>query len=450
MDPTPTTGPSDAAPDLVPADGPRQPPAGPSGPAPATPVPDPVPRIVRLAERDLLPPGTRIERTSRDWVVDGLVFLAAALIGVLTYSDAFPGGIAPSPLAAVDLAVGTASLLALWVRRRWPVAAALAVAAASSVSAVAAGPAAVLLFTVAVHRPWRVLTPVVVLNVVSAAIFARVHPDHELAYGWNLMLVLVACAAIVGWGMFVRSRRQLILSLRDRARRAESEQQLQVAQARDHERARIAREMHDVLAHRISLLSMHAGALEFRPDASPEEVARAAGVIRTNAHLALEDLREVIGVLRGDDHLAAEPTSTTRPQPTLGDVPALLAESRAAGMRIRDDVHVDPGTPLPAGTGRNVYRVVQEGLTNARKHASGALVDVVVSGTPPEGVTVEIRNPAPVGRADGAARAGDGIPGSGTGIVGLGERTALAGGRLEHGPTADGGFRLRAWLPWPR
>ena len=98
--------------------------------------------------------------------------------------------------------------------------------------------------------------------------------------------------------MFVRARRQLVVSLRDRAERAEAEQQLRVEQARQAERARIAREMHDVLAHRISLLSLHAGALEFRPDAPPEEVARAAGVIRASAHEALEDLREVIGVLR--------------------------------------------------------------------------------------------------------------------------------------------------------
>ena len=94
----------------------------------------------------------------------------------------------------------------------------------------------------------------------------------------SLIFVLLVTAATVAWGMFVRARRQLVASLRERADRAEAEQQLRVEQARQQERARIAREMHDVLAHRISLLSMHAGALEFRPDAPPEEVARAAGV----------------------------------------------------------------------------------------------------------------------------------------------------------------------------
>ena len=134
--------------------------------------------------------------------------------------------------------------------------------------------------------------------------------------------------------MFVRARRQLVLSLRERAERAEAEQQLRVEQARQHERARIAREMHDVLAHRISLLSMHAGALEFRPDAPPEEVAHAAGIVRASAHQALQDLREVIGVLREEPALNGGPE---RPQPTLANLPALLDESRTAGMHVSSD-----------------------------------------------------------------------------------------------------------------
>ena len=125
--------------------------------------------------------------------------------------------------------------------------------------------------------------------------------------------------------MFVRARRQLVLSLRERADRAEAEQQMRVEQARPHERARIAREMHDVLAHRISLLSMHAGALEFRPDAPPEEIARAAGIIRASAHQALEDLREVIGVLR-EEPADGDPE---RPQPTLANLPGACSTSRA-------------------------------------------------------------------------------------------------------------------------
>jgi signal transduction histidine kinase len=237
----------------------------------------------------------------------------------------------------------------------------------------------------------------------------------------------------------VRARRQLVLSLRERAERAEAEQQLRVEQAQAHERARIAREMQDVLAHRISLLSMHAGALEFRPDAPPEEIARAAGVVRASAHQALEDLREVIGVLR-EESLNGAPE---RPQPTLANLPPLLGESQQAGMRVSFDCLVEDLAAVPDGVGRNAYRIVQEGLTNARKHAHGANVEVTLAGAAGAGLTVEVRNRLPVGVAAAP------IPGAGTGLIGLSERTSLAGGRLEHGRTPDGDFELRAWLPWP-
>ena len=184
---------------------------------------------------------------------------------------------------------------------------------------------------------------------------------------WLLFLIGVAVqSAAVGWGLFIRSRRQLVLSLRDRAARAETEAQLRAEQAQQRARDEIAREMHDVLGHRLSLLSVHAGALEFRPDASAEEIARAAKVIRENAHQALQDLREVIGVLRAT-------ASGELPQPTLADVRQLVAESGRAGMRVglREELG---GAAVPDLVGRTAYRIVQEGLTNARKHAPGAEV----------------------------------------------------------------------------
>ena len=179
------------------------------------------------------------------------------------------------------------------------------------------------------------------------------------------MIGLAVQSAAVGWGLFIHFRRQLVLSLRDRATRAETEAQLRAEQAQQRARDEIAREMHDVLGHRLSLLSVHAGALEFRPDASAEEIARAAKVIRENAHQALQDLREVIGVLRA-------PVGEL-PQPTLADVRQLVAESGRAGMRVslRDETG---GAAVPDLVGRTAYRIVQEALTNARKHAPGAEV----------------------------------------------------------------------------
>jgi signal transduction histidine kinase len=258
----------------------------------------------------------------------------------------------------------------------------------------------------------------------------------------NVLVGGLLMAVVIGWGLFARVRREQLLSLRERAARLESEQRLHVEQARDAERRRIAREMHDVLAHRVSLLSVHAGALEFRPDAPPGEIAEAAAVIRASARSALEELREVIGVLReGGDGEAGEPEP---PQPTFADVPALVEESRTVGMRVRCRIDVAGAETAPDVLGRTVYRIVQEGLTNARKHAPGAAVDVSVS-RDGQGVVVEVVSRRPVG----VAVAAEPLPGAGSGLIGLSERVALAGGDLQQGPDAAGDFVLRATLPWP-
>jgi signal transduction histidine kinase len=393
----------------------------------------------RLLPAVLVPDGERRGRTTRDWVVDSLAFVLAVLAGLVVFGDAHRDNDYPEWFIALDLLCGTAACIALWWRRRRPVELAIALVVAGTFASSSGGAAAVALFTVAVHRPFRVVAPIALAAVATQPVYLAIFPSADSPYAVAFALSVLIIGLVVVWGMFVRSRRQLMLSLRDRAERAETEQQLRVDQARAHERARIAREMHDVLAHRISLLSLHAGALEFRPDAPPEEVARAAGVIRSSAHQALEDLRAVIGVLReGPDGDRPE-----RPQPTLAELPALIDESRAAGMRVQYDWRLPPEAAVPEGLGRNAYRIVQEGLTNARKHARGSAVDVAVAGAPGDGLTLEIRNRLPVG-----AFAAPEIPGAGTGIVGLAERTSLAGGRLEHGRTDAGDYRLWAWLPW--
>jgi signal transduction histidine kinase len=377
-------------------------------------------------------------RSTRDWLVDIAAFVIAVFGGLIVFADAESNGMSDT-LQFVDLVGGLIVCLMLWVRRRWPLGTVLAALPFATFSSSASIAGAVLLFTLAVHRRAAVALAVSALSVLIVPIYFQIHDEDDAPLWVNIAVAVLATVAVVMWGMFVRARRQLVLTLRDRAERAEAEQQLRVEQARQQERARIAREMHDVLAHRISLLSLHAGALEFRPDAPPEEVARAAGIIRSSAHDALNDLREVIGVLR-DTPDGAVPE---RPQPTLVDLPALIDESRAAGMHVVYDWRLEAVAPVPHGTGRNAYRIVQEGLTNARKHARGSAVDVTVGGAPGDGLTIEIRNRLPVG----ALQAAD-IPGAGTGIVGLAERASLAGGRLEHGRTDTGDYRLWAWLPW--
>lgn len=375
-------------------------------------------------------------RTRRDWLVDSVLFVLAIGLGAAPLVKSTQHGLSGA-LVAVDAICGVALCLALWARRRWPFALGLVSLPIAAVSSFAGPAGIVILYTVAAYRRWQLA---VFLGVVSVALLPAeraIHPQGNSLASYYITGVL-GTAVVIAWGMFRRGR---LAAQRERMLRKQAEEQLRVEQIRHAERERIAREMHDVLAHRISLLSLHAGALEFRPDASPEEISRAAAVIRASAHQALEDLRAMIGLLRdGTDGQEPQP-----PQPTLAALPDLLEDSRAAGMRLNADVRVEDVTAVPDVIGRHALRIIQEALTNARKHAPSAPVDLLLEGAAGEGLTIEVRNPLPVLTA-----AGTQIPGSGTGLVGLAERATLSGGRLEHGLDEDDGFRLRAWLPWPR
>ncbi|MFD8435079.1 sensor histidine kinase [Streptomyces microflavus] len=391
-----------------------------------------------MAEAELPGDRARARRTVRDWVVDITAFLIAALIALIALAAIENEGSTPDPVLVVDSVIGAAACCALWVRRRWPVGLAAALTALSIVEPVAGGAMMVALFSLAVHRPFKPVAIVGAGALIVAPLQPWLRPDPDTGYLTSVIFGVLLILLVLSWGMAVRSRRQLVLTLRERARRAEAEAELRAEQAQRLAREAIAREMHDVLAHRLTLLSVHAGALEFRPDAPTAEIARAAGVIRDSSHEALQDLREIIGVLRGP----GDTGEGERPQPTLTTLDALIDESRQAGMKVTVDQRVAAPGDAPAATGRTVYRIAQECLTNARKHAPGTEVTVTVTGGPGEGLTIEVANPAPTEPYER-------VPGSGQGLIGLTERATLAGGRLEHGPTPDGGFVVRARLPWP-
>jgi signal transduction histidine kinase len=391
-------------------------------------------------------------RSTRDWVVDGLLFAVGFGFTLLVTADILGPDPAivpqwrgtPDWLVVLDFVTSTIAAAGLWWRRGrllLPLATLCLVMSIYSVAGAVTG--LIVLLTVAVHCRLWVLGVYSGLTIAFSTLFFFIRPDHDSGFLQSVLTSAAITVIVALWGMVVRSRRLLVASLRERAERAESEQQLRVDRARYLERSRIAHEMHDVLAHRLSLLSLHAGALEVRADAPPEQVAEAASVVRASAHQALEDLREVIAVLReepGEERPAEG--RPEQPQPTLDALPALADESRSAGTKVRLDVAVE-SSAVPAGTGRTAYRIVQEGLTNARKHAPGTAVRVAVGGGAGEGLTIEIRNPWPVGVPRTT------IPGAGTGLIGLTERATLAGGRLSHGRTSDNDFALTAWLPWP-
>ncbi|MFF7725756.1 histidine kinase [Streptomyces sp. NPDC008001] len=326
------------------------------------------------------------------------------------------------------------SALLRW-RRRWPVPLAVALALLSAIWPLIPS-ALIALFTAAAMRPWRTTAVVTAVALLPYVLYLATHAhlvgvDIPPAAPTGIVLVGVLVGAAVGWGLFVRVSRE-------NAEHARMEAALRADHVRQRERESLAREMHDVLAHRLSLLSEHAGALEVNPRAPAEQVGQAAAVIRSSAHQAMEDLQEVLGVLR------APLTDTTRsepPQPVLTDLPDLVQESRTAGMRIELDESVTDGEKAPAATGRTAYRIVQECLTNARKHAPGQPVTVRVDGAPGSGLTVEVSNPVPEGTKPC-------VPGSELGLIGLQERTALVGGALTYG-RHEKSHRVRARLPWP-
>ncbi len=206
------------------------------------------------------------------------------------------------------------------------------------------------------------------------------------------------------------------------------------------ERTRIAREMHDVLAHRISLLALHAGALEVRPDLPPAKVRETAVLLRTTARQALEELRAVVGILRETDTGQDSPPP---PQPTLSDITHLVEDREETGAEIDFQLHVEQADTLPEALGRDAYRIVQEALTNIAKHADGAATHVRITGAPGSGLHVSVRNEAPPRTPTGPA-----LPGSGAGLLGLQERVALAGGTLVHGPDRTGDFVVEADFAW--
>lgn len=390
----------------------------------------------------------RLRRTRRQWLTDALVALGGLGLGLLllaaTASDD-PAVRDEVGRQIVGGVIGAAGVLVF--RRSHPLALALVCTPLGFVMVAITGSTVVALFAVAVARRARMAVSAAGFHMVLCLVLFAVDDFEWGSYLPGVVTFLFLDAVVVTSGMLVRSHRALISSLEERARQAENEQRMRVDEARHLERERIAREMHDVLAHRISLLAVHAGALEFRAAATPDE-ARAAGVIRQCAHDALEDLRDVIRMLRTDspapDADATPDTDADRPQPTLADLPALVEQSRRTGADV-EFVYAEAPAPdddVPARLGRHAYRIVQEGLTNARKHAPGEPVRVRVDATGTTGLRVEVVNGLRAGRGPHPV-----LPGAGAGLIGLRERVTLVGGRLEHGPE-DGEFRLRAWLPW--
>lgn len=340
--------------------------------------------------------------------------------------------------SVINVVLGLVGLVLLRWRRRWPLPIALAAALLTLGSSTAIGPAFVAYVSLCTHRRWSQIAAVAAVIWTCAAITPLGRspvsslPEITQPAVVSMTVLTVSLAGLTVLGLYLRSRRDLVVA-HELQRLAEEREQLErFEQIRMNERARIAREMHDVLAHRMSLLALHAGALAYRDNLSPDEVRQAARVIQENAHQSLTELRAVLGSLR-------EGSSKGPPQPSVASVGELFDEVRGAGQDVQVSDTLRDREQLPAQLGRHTYRIVQESLTNARKHAPASAVDVELSGGPGDGVHIRVSNALPV-------HGQPALTGK-LGLIGLAERTQMVGGSLRH--TRDGGrFVLDAYLPW--
>jgi signal transduction histidine kinase len=381
-------------------------------------------------------------------LVDGLLALAVAALG-LTAS-----GIPRSERALFVLAM----CVPVAVRRRYPVGAFVAIVIAGGLevlllSAPVASDLAVviMLYTLAAYRPRRVSLPGLAICVAGSMVaIVRWAPDHIVRSLFSLgaLVAFFAGPALLAWllGDSMQWRRGYYRGLEERAARLERERDAQVQVAAAAERARIARELHDVVAHNVSVMVVQADGAAFALDASPDRARQALGAIASTGRQALAEMRSLLGVLRSVDDDAAELT----PQPGVEQLVGLLEQARAAGLPVSFAVEGVP-RPLLPGVALTAYRIVQESLTNARKHGGPAVNAAVMLRFCEDRLMIKVTNDGLAAGQDG--RDQDGADGLGHGLIGMRERVEAYGGTLAAGPRAGreggmgGGWRVAATLP---
>ena len=381
----------------------------------------------------------------RPVVADGLLAVGLAGLSVSSaVSDRARGGHVPT----ASLVLLGALAPALWPRRRFPGTSLLAVAAIQvGLLAMRTQPSANYLaelvapYSVALYGSRRVRLATAVGAGVALIVMAV--PGGGSAWGWEQALGLLFGGA-GAWilGTVLRTRRARVTDLENRAARLERERELEARRAVAEERLRIARELHDVVAHNLSVVVVQAQAVQRLLDRDVERAREVVASIEGTGREALDEMRQLLGVLRDSPDGADGPDGPFGPQPGLEQLAELLDQVRAAGLPVTLRVE-GRARRLPAAVDLSAYRIVQEALTNALKHAGQARADVVVRYGEGE---LDVRV-ADDGRGAAAGIDSARLPGSGHGLVGMRERVALFGGELAIGPRPGGGFEVRARLP---
>ncbi|HWD46138.1 MAG TPA: histidine kinase [Actinomycetota bacterium] len=376
-------------------------------------------------------------RAAGPWVLDGLLALAAAAAGLSLLASALPFD-PGSPRAWAAYLLVLAHTLPLAVRRRWPLAALTAglvtgVAFASLGLNLVALTVALLIYvyTVAARCPRRVSLAGLAATEAMVVLVWLVRPRAIGSDASTLVVDGLILAAAWWLGDGTRRRQEAVAAAQQRAAELERAREELARRAVTEERLRIARELHDVVAHSMSIIAVQSGVGAHVLDSQPEEARKALVAVEATSRQALVEMRRLLGVLREE----AEPRGSLAPAPGLAEVEALAAEVARAGVRVEVRIEGTP-TELPAGLDLSAYRIVQEALTNVVRHAGPATARVAVRYAPGQ-VAVEVLD-------DG--RGGD-PGGQGHGIPGMRERAALYGGTLEAGPLPGGGFRVAVTLP---
>ncbi|MEA2220525.1 MAG: hypothetical protein QOJ35_3151 [Solirubrobacteraceae bacterium] len=336
------------------------------------------------------------------------------------------------------VAVAAATIAPLIVRQRWPLVALAAILAAGlglPPGVLVELPAAVVVYAIAARGGWR---PAAVASV--AVVLARI--AETLLWGDapsldDVVSPALMCAAAVAYGLYLGARRVTMDALVERAERLDRERELLAERAVAQERIRIAQELHDVVAHTVSLIVVQAQALG--ATAGSEAVMRATDAIADLGRQAMTEMHRTLELLRAPDESADR-----APQPGLAGLAALIEQSRAAGVDVTLSVEGEP-RPLAQALDLSAYRIVQESLTNVLKHAGPTEAQVTVA-YGPDALALTIADSG--GGAAPKAKA-NGHPG-GHGLVGMRERAALFGGTISAQPRAGRGFEVAAVLPYPR
>jgi len=394
-----------------------------------------------------------------DATLTGLVMLAAVPLSAASADSFYP--------VPFDLYLWSAAVIAPLAWRRSHPAASAAVVFVVGLLQVLAGHSLILpadlavlaaLYSVTVHGPrWAhrvAITGALLGSLLMSAAFSGNDPVSLI--GTTLFASSIALA-VWAFGLVRRQRRLTIDALVDRAHRLEVERDQQARLATSAERSRIAREMHDIVAHSLSVIIAQADGGRYAAEADPAAATRALGTISETGRAALADMRRLLGVLRTDPVDQARPRSpglvsapeagtgassgaTTSPMPAAHDLDSLVEQVRASGLRV-SLVRMGAPRPLPPGAGLTVYRICQESLTNVLKHAGPDPAVTVLVQWQAAAIQLEVSDD---GR--GASAESDGL---GQGLLGMRERAAMFGGSVKVGPRPGGGFRVRAQLPLP-